>query len=146
MEALSPIESIVPSEPVAAPTPAPSAPANILALDPSYVRLQGLVLLGQLESAEAAAEERDDLLGACILAEIQANGGDAKGARRVLQEAMDEVDEDAEGYPEGLWGLARYAAMLGKARTAQRLLGEMDGIAPGHRAREAAILKAGMEG
>jgi len=146
MEALSPIESMAPPASI---QPAPEAPAvaqNILALDPSYVRLQGLVLLGQLESAGTEAEGRDDLLGACILAEIQALSGDAKGARRVLQEAMDEVDEDAEGYPEGLWGLARYAAMLGKARTAQRLLGEMGSIAPGHRAREVAILKAGMEG
>ena len=145
MEALAPIESVVRAEPVAAEPVAARAP-NTLSLDPSYVRLQGLVLLGQLEAAGAEAEERDDLLGACILAEVQALGGDAKGARRVLQEAMDEVDEDAEGYPEGLWGLARYAAMLGKARTAQRLLGEMDIIAPGHRAREVAALKAGMEG
>ena len=146
MESLAPIESVVRTEPVAVEPATPRVAPNTLSLDPSYVRLQGLVLLGQLEAAGSEAEERDDLLGACILAEIQALSGDAKGARRVLQEAMDEVDEDAEGYPEGLWGLARYAAMLGKARTAHRLLGEMDAIAPGHRAREVAVLKAGMEG
>ena len=146
METLAPIESVVRPEPVVPQSSSIPPAANVLTLDPSYVRLQGLVLLGRLESAQADAEERDDLLGACILAEIQAHNGDAKGARRTLQEAMDEVDEDAEGYAEGLWGLARYAAMLGKARTAQRLLGEMDTIAPGHRARESAILKAGMEG
>ena len=70
--------------------------------------------------------------------------GDAKKARRVLQEAMDEVDEDAVGYSEGLWGLARYAAMVGKTRTAGRLLSELKEIAPGHRVADILTLEAGI--
>ena len=114
-------------------------------LDPAYLSLRGMVMLGQLDEAATIAEERDDLLGVCIVAELKAVAGDAKVARRVLQEAMDEVDEDADGYPEGLWGLARYAAMLGKARTAERLLGELEAIAPGHRSADIVVLRAGME-
>jgi len=118
--------------------------SSAVELDEAYLELRGLIMLGQLEKAAVAAEERDDLLGACISAEIHALGGDAKKARRVLQEAMDEVDEDASGYPEGLWGLARYAAMLGKARTASRLLSELEALAPGHRHSDISVLNAGM--
>lgn len=150
MEALSPIEDVSPmmsagfgsAETVAD----PPASVSTVSLDPAYVALQGWVMLGKLEEAAAKAGEREDLLGACIVAEIKALEGDAKTARRVLQEAMDEVDEDADGYPEGLWGLARYAAMLNKARTATRLLGELEELAPGHRAADIAILRAGLEG
>jgi hypothetical protein len=63
----------------------------------------------------------------------------------VLQEKMDDVDEDAPGFPEGLWGLARTAAMLGKARTATRLLREMENLAPGHRAADVLVLCAAMD-
>ena len=58
---------------------------------------------------------------------------------------MDEVDEDANGYAEGLWGLARYAAMVGKVRTAGRLLAELQQLAPGHRAADIATLQGGMD-
>jgi tetratricopeptide (TPR) repeat protein len=126
--------------------PKPSASAAPMGpgieLDDGYVLIRGQIMIGELDAAKSAAEERDDLLGACALAELLALEGDAKQARRVLQEAMDEVDEDADGYPEGLWGLARYAVMVGKVRTASRLLGELDDLAPGHRAADMATLKA----
>ena len=141
MEALAPMESISMTPAPAAPRIEASSGADV-EFDEGYIRLQGLVMLGRLDEARGEAGEREDLLGACILAEIQALEGDTKAARLVLQEAMDEVDEDAEGYPEGLWGLARYAAMLGKSRTALRILAELDEIAPGHRAREVRILRA----
>lgn len=134
------LESSREDTPSSAPAPVVTASASIV-LDEGYVALQGMVMLGQTEEAKSGGEARDDLLGSCIVAEVLALEGDAKQARRVLQEAMDEVDEDADGYPEGLWGLARYAAMVGKVRTAGRLLGELEKLAPGHRASDIAILR-----
>lgn len=115
--------------------------ASTVPLDDEYLAIRGMIMLGKLEEAGGRASERSDLLGACAQAEILALQGEAKTARRVLQEAMDEVDEDAPGYPEGLWGLARYAAMVGKVRTAGRLLGELDELAPGHRSSDIAVLR-----
>jgi len=147
MEALAPIDEISPSMGAgfgtSKPTP-PAEPQSSVSLDPDYLALRGLVMLGKIDEASAKGEAREGLLGACIVAEIKALEGDVKAARRVLQEAMDEVDEDADGYPEGLWGLARYAAMLGKTRTARRLLGELEGLAPGHRTADIVILRAGL--
>ncbi len=131
--------------PPAAPAPVSTVSTSV-ELDEGYVSIRGLIMLGKTDEAKAAAEERDDLLGACALAELLALEGDAKQARRVLQEAMDEVDEDAEGYPEGLWGLARYAAMVGKSRTAKRLVGELEELAPGHRQADIAILRSAIKG
>jgi len=130
-----------PSSSSPAPSPATASVVSIV-FDDGYVALQGMIMLGKIADAKSGGEERNDLLGACIVAEVLALEGDAKQARRVLQEAMDEVDEDAEGYPEGLWGLARYAAMVGKVRTAGRLLGELEDLAPGHRSADIAILRA----
>jgi tetratricopeptide (TPR) repeat protein len=120
------------------------AVTSSLELDPAYLVIRGQIMLGKIDAAQSAAEARDDLLGACALAEILANQGDVKQARRVLQEKMDDVDEDAPGFAEGLWGLARTAAMLGKARTTARLLREMEALAPGHRAADVSVLRAGM--
>ena len=119
--------------------------ASTVPLDDEYLAIRGLIMLGKLEEAGGRASERSDLLGACAQAEILALQGEAKTARRVLQEAMDEVDEDAPGYPEGLWGLARYAAMVGKVRTAGRLLGELDELAPGHRFSDIAVLRVAIK-
>jgi tetratricopeptide (TPR) repeat protein len=125
---------------------APAPPViSSLQLDPGFLEIRGQIMMGETDAAQAAAEARDDLLGCCALAEILANQGDAKQARRVLQEKMDDVDEDAPGFPEGLWGLARTAAMLGKARTATRLLREMENLAPGHRAADVLVLCAAMD-
>jgi predicted Zn-dependent protease len=125
---------------------APAPPIiSSLQLDPGFLEIRGQIMMGETDAAQAAAEARDDLLGCCALAEILANQGDAKQARRVLQEKMDDVDEDAPGFPEGLWGLARTAAMLGKARTATRLLREMENLAPGHRAADVLVLCAAMD-
>jgi tetratricopeptide (TPR) repeat protein len=121
------------------------AVTSSLELDPAYLAIRGQIMMGETDAAQSAADERDDLLGACAMAEILANQGDAKKARRVLQEKMDEVDEDVPGFPEGLWGLARIAAMLGKVRTTARLLREMEALAPGHRASDVSILCAGMD-
>lgn len=128
--------------------PAVVQPAMVpqIAFDEGYMAIRGMIMIGKLAEAKQAAEERADLLGSCVIAELLALEGDAKQARRVLQEAMDEVDEDAEGYPEGLWGLARYAAMVGKSRTAVRLLGELEDLAPGHRASDIAVLHVAIEG
>jgi len=141
MEALTPISND-PGGFEAAPA-SPSAP--VVQLDPGYLGLRGLVMLGELDKAYGLAEERDDLLGACIMAKVYALRGEAKKARRVLQESMDEVDEDASGYSEGLWGLALIAAMLGKARTAARLLGELERLVPGHRSQDIEALRAGLK-
>jgi tetratricopeptide (TPR) repeat protein len=141
-EALDPISENMLS--AAEPSPVSPARPEIAVVDTVYLALRGQVMLGHLEAAKTEAEAREDLLGACILAELHALEGDAKQGRRVLQEAMDEVDEDDSGYAEGLWGLARLAAMLGKARTAKRLLGELDALAPGYRAADIAVLKAGL--
>jgi tetratricopeptide (TPR) repeat protein len=141
MEALTPISND-PGGFEAAPA-SPSAP--VVQLDPGYLGLRGLVMLGELDKAYGLAEERDDLLGACIMAKVYALRGEAKKARRVLQESMDEVDEDANGYSEGLWGLALIAAMLGKARTAARLLGELERLVPGHRSQDIEALRAGLK-
>ena len=116
-------------------------PTTEVPLDDEYRTIRGLIMLGKLDEARGMATERSDLLGACAQAELLALEGDAKTARRVLQEAMDEVDEDAPGYPEGLWGLARYAAMVGKVRTAGRLLGELNDLAPGYRDADIAVLR-----
>jgi tetratricopeptide (TPR) repeat protein len=137
---VEPMTSFGDLQPKPSATAAPMGPG--IDLDDGYILIRGQIMIGELDAAKTAAEERDDLLGACALAELIALEGDAKQARRVLQEAMDEVDEDADGYPEGLWGLARYAAMVGKVRTASRLLGELDDLAPGHRAADMATLKA----
>jgi tetratricopeptide (TPR) repeat protein len=123
----------------------PVVPSSV-ALDDGYMAIRGMIMLGKLTEAKQAAEERSDLLGACAVAELLSLEGDAKQARRVLQEAMDEVDEDAAGYPEGLWGLARYAAMVGKVRTAVRLLGELEDLAPGHRSSDIAVLRIAIDG
>ena len=128
----------------AKPVPATAAsrgPTTEVPLDDEYRTIRGLIMLGKLDEARGMATERSDLLGACAQAELLALEGDAKTARRVLQEAMDEVDEDAPGYPEGLWGLARYAAMVGKVRTAGRLLGELNDLAPGYRDADIAVLR-----
>ena len=115
--------------------------SSTVALDEAYVQLQGLVMLGQLEKASALSEERDDLLGACILAEIKLIESDAKTARRVLQEALDEVDEDAPGYTAALFGMAKCTAQLGKHKKAKRILGELEDLDPGFRSGEVAALK-----
>ena len=140
---LTSFDSIEASPPSAAST----APVSEVAvpLDDEYMTIRGMIMLGKFDEARGMASERSDLLGACAQAELLALEGDAKTARRVLQEAMDEVDEDAPGYPEGLWGLARYAAMVGKVRTAGRLLGELGDLAPGHRASDIAVLRVALK-
>ena len=155
MEALEPVGAAAGNlsgfggivEKAAAATTSASSPSTPSAppMDPEYEGLRGLLMLGNVALVEERIEGRDDLLGACLLAEISCIAGDAKAARRTLQEAMDEVDEDAPGYAEGLWGLARYAAMVGKVRTSLRLLAELQQLAPGHRAADIATLQAGMD-
>lgn len=131
--------------------PQPSRPAAasqaiaVAPMDPEYQGLLGLLMLGKVGEVEQRIADREDLLSSCLRAEIACMAGDAKAARRVLQEAMDEVDEDAPGYPEGLWGLARYATMVGKSRTGRRLLAELREIAPGHRVVDISTLEAGIQ-
>jgi tetratricopeptide (TPR) repeat protein len=124
----------------------PAAPAvDLMPVDAEYHGLLGLLMIGKVSEVEARIEDRADLLSACLRAEIACAAGDAKKARRMLQEMMDEVDEDAHGYSEGLWGLARYATMVGKSRTALRLLSELREIGPGHRIADIATLEAGIQ-
>jgi tetratricopeptide (TPR) repeat protein len=129
--------------PVSRPTAATPS-VEMAPIDPEYHGLLGMLMIGKVSEVEARIEGREDLLCSCLQAEIACLSGDAKKARRVLQEAMDEVDEDAVGYSEGLWGLARYAAMVGKTRTAGRLLSELKEIAPGHRVADILTLEAGI--
>jgi tetratricopeptide (TPR) repeat protein len=123
--------------------PVPSSPAH--EVDPDILGGQGLILLGMYEEVESRFDGREDLPVVALLAEIACLRGDVKTARRVLREAMDEVDEDGKGYAEGLWGLARYAAMSGKSRTALRLLGELETLAPGYRSSDVAAFKKAID-
>jgi tetratricopeptide (TPR) repeat protein len=127
------------------PAAAPAASVEPTPVDAEHHGLLGLLMIGKVSEVESRIEDRDDLLSTCLRAEIACTAGDAKKARRMLQEAMDEVDEDAHGYSEGLWGLARYATMVGKSRTALRLLSELREIGPGHRVADIATLEAGIQ-
>ena len=155
MEALEPVAGVSEGGEFAgfggivAPKKSVQAPTNTATvappIDPEYQGLCGLLMLGHVDIVTERIEGREDLLAACLQAEILCMGGDSKAARRILQEAMDEVDEDANGYAEGLWGLARYAAMVGKVRTAGRILAELQQLSPGHRAADIAMLQGGMD-
>jgi tetratricopeptide (TPR) repeat protein len=138
---------IVEQKTTAATPPATAAAPAVepIPVDAEYHGLLGLLMIGKVSEVEARIEDRADLLSTCLRAEIVCTAGDAKKARRMLQEAMDEVDEDAQGYSEGLWGLARYATMVGKSRTALRLLSELREIGPGHRIADIATLEAGIQ-
>ncbi|MGB0641051.1 MAG: tetratricopeptide repeat protein, partial [Myxococcota bacterium] len=120
-------------------------PASTHSVDDDILGGQGLILLGMYDEVEERFEGREDLPAIALLAEVTCLKGDVKAARRVLQEAMDEVDEDANGYSEGLWGLARYAAMSGKSRTALRLLGELKALSPHFRPSDVAAFKKAID-
>ena len=64
---------------------APSASSGVTAppIDPEYQGLRGLLMLGKVDIVGERIDGREDLLAACLQAEILCIGNDPKAARRV---------------------------------------------------------------
>ena len=104
------------------------------------------MLLGQLEAAGSEAEERETCLGRASWPRFRRLVGMPRARDGFCKRRWTRSTRMRRAILKGILGLGAVRGHARKARTAQRLLGEMDTIAPGHRAREVAALKAGMEG